>query len=269
MAVELTGIQNAHMPWTEARFLDHMFKNLSSMRGGCQLLREIGDALVSGTLRIIKLTDEQLTEATANPERFLTNPTLRSQPVKPRRREAYHVIPLVLNLLILHPLVLHPLVLHPLVLHPLVLHPLDLSPVSHPHSSELPSKVEVQPVPEPSLSSVASLLIRIVPGPESVPRRQRRDIKKCRRRPVTNPGGVGGVQTPEYVYDPVSGSSQPDIDIDEPKSIVSGSALSDDYVECFTEPETQSEVESEIKNATESWAAGMRSEIEDFTSDEE
>ncbi|KAM5540964.1 hypothetical protein V8D89_005275 [Ganoderma adspersum] len=223
------------------------------MRGGCQLLREIGDALVSGTLRIIKLTDEQLTEATANPERFLTNPTLRSQPVKPRRREAYHVIPLVLNLLILHPLVLHPLVLHPLVLHPLVLHPLDLSPVSHPHSSELPSKVEVQPVPEPSLSSVASLLIRIVPGPESVPRRQRRDIKKCRRRPVTNPG-------PRRPAAPEEESA-----VCKPRS----SALSDDYVECFTEPETQSEVESEIKNATESWAAGMRSEIEDFTSDEE
>ncbi|KAM5540958.1 hypothetical protein V8D89_005269 [Ganoderma adspersum] len=213
------------------------FKNLSSMRGGCQLLREIGDALVSGTLRIIKLTDEQLTEATANPERFLTNPTLRSQPVKPRRREAYHVIPLVLNLLILHPLVLHPLVLHPL----------------------LPSKVEVQPVPEPSLSSVASLLIRIVPGPESVPRRQRRDIKKCRRRPVTNPG-------PRRPAAPEEESA-----VCKPRKHCVGLRAIGRLRRVFhgaRDPE-RGPVESEIENATESWAAGMRSEIEDFTSDEE
>ncbi|KAM5540953.1 hypothetical protein V8D89_005266 [Ganoderma adspersum] len=113
----------------------------------------------------------------------------------------------------------------------------------------------------PSASEETSRSVAAAQSPTQVP-----DDRPPRRR------RVGGVQTPEYVYDPVPGSSQPDIDIDEPKSIVSGSALSDDYVECFTEPETQSEVtpvESEIENATESWTAGMRSEIEDFTSDEE
>ncbi|KAM5537014.1 hypothetical protein V8D89_009343 [Ganoderma adspersum] len=264
--VELTGIQHAHMPWTEAGFIDRMlleyhcgvegwprrwlFQNLSSLRGGCVPLREIRDALVSGTLRIFKLTDEQLAEARANPESFLPNPTLRPQPLEPRRRETYHVIPLVL-------------------------HPLDLSPISHPLSSDPASNVNSAPAPEPRPSSVASPLIRIVSGHESAPRRQRRDIKKRRRRPVTNPDDRPprrrrlGVQTAEYVYDPVPGSSQPESDENERDGMPLGSVPSDDYIECFTEAETQSEVESEIESATESWACGSRSEIEEFSSDAE
>ena len=262
--VELTGIQNAHMPWTEAGFIDRMlleyhcgvegwprrwpFQNLSSLRGGCIPLREIRDALVSGTLRIFKLTDEQLAEARVNPERFLPNPTLHAQPLDSHRRETYRVIPLVL-------------------------HPLDLSPISHPLSSDPAS----ESLPEPGPSSVASPLIRIVSGHKTVPRRQRRDIKKRRRQPVTNPDDRPprrtrrrlGVQTPEYVYDPVPGPSQPEEGKDERDGMVSGAVPSDDYIECFTEVETQSEVESEIESATESWACGSQSEIEDFSSDEE
>ncbi|KAI1791408.1 hypothetical protein LXA43DRAFT_1094557 [Ganoderma leucocontextum] len=263
--VELTGIADAYMHWTEAGFLDRVvfeyhcgvqhwprrwpFKNLSSLKGGCEPLREIRDALVSGSLRIVRLTDEQLAEARANPESFLPNPTLRSEPDESPRAETYHVIPLVL-------------------------HPHDLSPISHPRSSEPPSEAEAGP------SSVASPLIRIVAGPESAPRRQRRDIKKRRRRPVTNPEDRPprrrrlGVQTPEYVYDPVPAPAPTEADEEEEEeediySMPLGSAPSDDYVECFTEPGTQSEAESEIESATESWACGSRSEIEDFTSDEE
>ncbi|KAI1788012.1 hypothetical protein LXA43DRAFT_1097694 [Ganoderma leucocontextum] len=113
------------------------------------------------------------------------------------------------------------------------------------------------------------------------PRRQRRDIKKRRRRPVTNPDDRPprrrvDVQTPEYVYDPVPvpalAPSGADADTDNDiYSLPLGSAPSDDYIECFTQPGTQSEPEpeSEIESATESWACGSRSEIEDFTSDEE
>ncbi len=269
-AVELTGIADAHMRWTEAGFLDDVvfehhcgvehwpqrwpFKNLSSIKGGCEPLREIRDALVSGELRIVKLTDEQLAEARANPESFLPNPTLRSGPDEPPRAETYHVIPLVL-------------------------HPYDLSPISNPLSSEPSSEVDPEPASEPGPSSIASPLIRIVSGPESVPRRQRRDIKKRRRRPVTNPDDRPprrrrvGVQTAEYVYDPapvpVPGPSEAKNEHEDPYDMPSGSALSDDYVECFTEPGTPSEAESEVESVTESWAFGSRSEIEDFTSDEE
>ncbi|PIL26685.1 hypothetical protein GSI_11212 [Ganoderma sinense ZZ0214-1] len=268
---EHTGIQDAQMPWTESGFIDHMvfehhcgvegwprsvpFKNLSSILGGCAPLEEILDALVSGTLRIVKLTDEQLAEARVNPESFLPNPTLRSEPAKPRKRETYHVVPLVL-------------------------HPLDLRPISHPHASEPLSDVDDSGPAgsaELSASSVASPLIRIAPGPETVPRRQRRDIKKRRRRPVTNPDDRPprrrrlGVQTPEYVYDAVPGSTTAGEEREDTYSVPLGSAPSDDYVECFTERlgGTASEAESEIESATESWACGSRSEIEDFTSDED
>ncbi|KAM5536963.1 hypothetical protein V8D89_005400 [Ganoderma adspersum] len=274
--VDLTGIQDAHMAWTEAGFLGRVipeyhcgvegwprrwqFRNLSSLKGGCEPLREIRDALVDGTLRIVKLTDEQLAEARANPEAFLPNPALRSDPDESPRAETYRVIPLVL-------------------------HPYDLSPISHPSHSEPPSEVESEPAPQPGPSSVASPLIRIVSGSESAPRRQRRDIKKRRRRPVTNPDERPprrrrvGVQTAEYVYEPapvpvpVPGPGEADEadeeDENEPHSLPTGSAPSDDYIECFTEPGTPSEVESEIESASESWACGSRSEIEDFTSDDE
>ena len=68
---------------------------------------------------------------------------------------------------------------------------------------------------------------------------------------------------------PVPGPSEAKNEHEDPYDMPSGSALSDDYVECFTEPGTPSEAESEVESATESWARGSRSEIEDFTSDEE
>ncbi|KAI1782765.1 hypothetical protein LXA43DRAFT_1049635 [Ganoderma leucocontextum] len=269
--VQLTGIADAYMHWTEDGFLNVVvfeyhcgveawprrwpFRNLSKLKGGCTPLREIRDALVSGKLRIVKLTDEQLAEARANPKSFLPNPTLRSEPGESFRRETYHVIPLVL-------------------------HPYDLSPISHPRSSGPPSEISPEESAQPSSSSVASTLIRIAAGPETAPRRQRRDIKKRRRRPVTNPDDRPprrrrvGVQTPEYVYDPVPvpalAPSGADADAeDDIYNLPLGSAPSDDYIECFTQPGTQSEPESEIESATESWACCSRSEIEDFTSDEE
>nr|VWO97613.1 Uncharacterized protein [Ganoderma boninense] len=274
--VDLTGIQHAHMPWTEAGFRDRMifeyhcgvegwprrvpFKNLSSLKGGCEPLLEIRDALVSGEMRIVKLTDEQLAAARADPDSFLPNPVLCSGPDDSVRAVTYRVIPLVL-------------------------HPYDLSPISDPQPSEPPSELESEPGSEPSPSSVASPLIRVVSGREKAPRRQRKDIKKQRRRPVTNPEGRPprrrrlGVQTAEYVYDPAPvpasapGASKTDEDDEyEPYSMPSGSAPSDDFIECFTEPETQNEAESEseIESASESWACGgSRSEIEYFTSDEE
>ncbi|KAM5530000.1 hypothetical protein V8D89_016333 [Ganoderma adspersum] len=255
MLVELTGIANAHVHWTEEGYLNVLvfdyhcgienwpgrwpFQNLSWLKGGCEPLREIRDSLLAGKLRIVRLTDEQLAEARANPKSFLPNPTLRSESRKSLRPETYHVVPLVL-------------------------HPHDLSPISHP----------------PTTSSVISPLIRIATGPESTPRRQRRDIKKRRRRPVTNPDDRPprrrriGVQTPEYVYDRVPDrvpdpSERGEEDEYETCGMPSGSAPSDDYVECFTEPGTPSEPESEIESATESWACGSQSEIEEFTDDEE
>lgn len=221
------------------------FQNLG-LFGQAALLKELLDLWMKGTLRIVKLTDDECAQAAVNPESVLPNTTLQPTPPHPRTPETRVI--------------------------PLVFHPVNLHELSQPSTART------------SESTSAPRVLTTTAPPPKRKRKQRCDTKLARTR--TNLRYGRGVKSREYVYDGESGGeSEPDPkcfrfcealsdDVIEEFPAEGAAAVEsevEDDIEEFTETEAKEEEEDEdeIESASESWMFGEESDGVEVESDGE
>ncbi len=252
---ELTGVFDPFgMRWTDDLFMsvivgiyccglkgwpqDIPFQNLSNIRS--KSLAQLVEAWKNGTLRIVKLTEDERAQAIADPKSVLPNTTLRpTPPPSPETRE--RVVPLVF-------------------------HPADFHDLSQPSAA--------------GTSTSALRAMTTTARPAKRKRKQRSDIKLARSRKLYYGRGVksaeyvyeelsGGESEPdakrfcEALSDDVV-EEFPVEAADEVEGEVEGDV--EDEIEEFSESEGE---EDAIESATESWMLGEGSDAVEAESDVE